>query len=616
MRATLYSIGDAVISTNANGCVMMMNPVAEKLNGWSEAEARGRPLEEVFRIVNEETREEVENPVKRILREGVVIGLANHTLLLARNGCEYPIADAGAPIRDATGSIAGVVLVFRDQTAERAAQRAVQEARLLAESIIATVREPLVILDANLRVVSANHSFYQTFRVTPKETEGHFVYDLGNRQWNIPALRRLLEEILPQDTEVANWEVRHDFEHIGKRIMLLNARHVLRESDKTQFILLAIEDITERKRAEEKIQRQLKQFAALREIDRAITSSFDPRLALNVLLSHAVGILGVEAADILKIDLEKNPAFKHVASLGFLTDKIQTMPIWLANSHAGQVVRERSAVKIPRLAARSDLLFLDSFIQEEGFTSYCGVPLIVKGKVIGVMEVFERSTREHDQEWLDFLHVLAGQAAIAIDNARLFDELSETNDELIQAYDATIEGWSRAMDLRHRETEGHIQRVTELTLKLAARMGIGEQEQVHIRRGVLLHNIGKLGVPDHILLKPGPLTDEEWNIMRQHPVHAYNMLMPIAYLHPALDIPYCHHEKWDGSGYPRGLKGEQIPLAARIFAVVDVWDVLRSDRPYRTKWSSRKALDHIRGQAGKHFDPKVVEVFLSLLQNK
>jgi len=214
---------------------------------------------------------------------------------------------------------------------------------------------------------------------------------------------------------------------------------------------------------------------------------------------------------------------------------------------------------------------------------------------------------------MDLLYSLAGQASIAIDNNRLFHRLLRSNQDLMLAYDTTIEGWSHALDLRDKETEGHTQRVTELTMRLAQAAGIAEAELVHVRRGALLHDIGKMGVPDHILLKPGKLTDEEWVAMRKHPVFAYELLSPIAYLKPALDIPYCHHEKWDGSGYPRGLKGEQIPLAARLFAIVDVWDALRSDRPYRQSWSKEKVIEHIKSLSGTHFDPKAVELFLDMM---
>ena len=191
--------------------------------------------------------------------------------------------------------------------------------------------------------------------------------------------------------------------------------------------------------------------------------------------------------------------------------------------------------------------------------------------------------------------------------------LEEAHKQLLFAYDETIEGWSRAMDLRDKETEGHSQRVTELTLKLASDFGIPKQDLVHVRRGALLHDMGKLGIPDSILLKAGKLNDEEWEFMRQHPQLAYNMLFPIEYLRPAMDIPFCHHEKWDGTGYPRGLQGEQIPLAARLFAIVDVWDALTSDRPYRQAWEREKVLAYIKEESGKHFDPKVVEAFLQLI---
>lgn len=184
--------------------------------------------------------------------------------------------------------------------------------------------------------------------------------------------------------------------------------------------------------------------------------------------------------------------------------------------------------------------------------------------------------------------------------------------DLAEAYDQTLNGWARALELRDKETEGHSQRVIKMTMRLARAMGISEDQLVHVHRGALLHDIGKMAVPDNILLKPGPLNDSEWEIMRQHPVYAYNLLYPISFLRSALDIPYYHHEKWNGRGYPCGLRGTDIPLAARIFAVVDVWDALSFDRPYRAAWPRHKVLAYIREQAGQHFDPEVVELFLKL----
>jgi putative nucleotidyltransferase with HDIG domain len=229
--------------------------------------------------------------------------------------------------------------------------------------------------------------------------------------------------------------------------------------------------------------------------------------------------------------------------------------------------------------------------------------------VAGVLEVFHRQPLAPDHEWFEFLETLAGQAAIAINNTALFESLQRSAADLGLAYDATIEGWSRALDLRDKETEGHTQRVTDVALRLAERLGVSADERVHVRRGALLHDIGKMGIPDQILLKPGPLSESEWAIMRQHPLYAYQLLAPVAYLRQALDIPHYHHERWDGSGYPYGLRGDQIPLHARLFAVADVWDALRSDRPYRSGWPEDQTRAYLREQSGRQFDPAVVEAF-------
>jgi HD-GYP domain-containing protein (c-di-GMP phosphodiesterase class II) len=212
------------------------------------------------------------------------------------------------------------------------------------------------------------------------------------------------------------------------------------------------------------------------------------------------------------------------------------------------------------------------------------------------------------------MDALAGQAAIAIESNYLYCDLQKSRDDLIGAYEETIECWARALDLRDRETEGHSRRVTELALKMAEKLLISPEELAQIRRSAFLHDIGKLGIPDGILLKPGPLTDEEWVVMKKHPEYGRSILEPIAFLRPALDIPYCHHEKWDGSGYPQGLFGEQIPLSARAFALADVYDALTSDRPYRKGWPAEKVREHILAQSAHHFDPTLIPIFLELVK--
>jgi HD-GYP domain-containing protein (c-di-GMP phosphodiesterase class II) len=252
--------------------------------------------------------------------------------------------------------------------------------------------------------------------------------------------------------------------------------------------------------------------------------------------------------------------------------------------------------------------------KEEKIVSFLAFPMLAKGQLQGVLELLHRSRLDPDQEWMDFAEALTRQAAITVENITLFNDLEIANQELRSAYDKTIEGWAKALELRDQETEGHSERVMSLGLQLARKFGFKEAELAHLRRGFLLHDIGKMGISDAILHKPGPLTAEEWVVMRRHPQFAYDMLAPVSFLRPALDVPHYHHEKWDGSGYPEGLQGEQIPLAARIFAIVDVWDALLSDRPYRKAWPEEKVLDYIQQQSGRHFDPQVVEAFFEMIE--
>lgn len=359
-------------------------------------------------------------------------------------------------------------------------------------------------------------------------------------------------------------------------------------------------------------QQHLRNVEALRNIDMTIANSFDLRLTLKEIVAGIIAQLSVDAAEVLLFKPVSN-MLEFAAGQGFSSNIMQKGRLRLGEGIAGHVALEQQRIHVPNLADVKDNFTRAPLFVGEGFITYFGVPLLAKGQVKGVLEIFHRAPLNFNEERLNFLEMLAGQAAIAIDSAQAFDGLQRANLNLSQAYDATIEGWSRAMDLRDKETEGHTQRVTELTVRLAEAIGMSEEEGVHVWRGALLHDMGKLGVPDDILLKPGKLTDEEWIIMRQHPQFAYDMLSSIEYLRSALDIPYCHHEKWDGTGYPRGLKGEQIPLAARLFAVVDVWDALRSDRPYRQGWPEEKVFEHIRAQVGTHFDPKAVEAFFKVM---
>jgi PAS domain S-box-containing protein/putative nucleotidyltransferase with HDIG domain len=361
----------------------------------------------------------------------------------------------------------------------------------------------------------------------------------------------------------------------------------------------------------EQTERRLQHLRSLREIDNTIASSLELKLTLDVILTQAAAELRVDAASILLLSEEQ--VLKFAAGIGFKTDAIKDTNLKFGESLAGQAVKTRGLVEMPDLRHTLPGVEPPKLLADEQMVSYYGAPLIAKGRVIGVLETFNRSVENRDAEWKEFLLTLAGQAAIAIDNATLFYDLQQSNVDLRQAYDRTIEGWAHALSLRDMETIEHSRRVTETTVRLAQAMGFNDEQLVHVRRGALLHDIGKMSIPDRVLGKTGPLDADEWEVMRRHPVYAHEMLSAIDFLHPALPIPTNHHEKWDGSGYPRGLKGKEIPLEARIFAIIDVWDALTSNRPYRPAWPEEKVRKYLREESDKHFDPSVVEAFFQYI---
>jgi HD-GYP domain-containing protein (c-di-GMP phosphodiesterase class II) len=381
---------------------------------------------------------------------------------------------------------------------------------------------------------------------------------------------------------------------------------------KSQVMFVA-RDITECREIENRSMRQMQQFSALRSIDLAIASGLDLNLLLSMLLDQVTALLHIDAVSILLLNSKTN-MLEFTAGRGFYSNSLQHTHLKLGEGYAGRVAVERKMLNIPDLTQNGTEFNRSPQFSQEHFISYYGVPLMAKGRILGVLEMFHRSPLYPDADWLDFLVMIAGQAAIAIDSGLMFKEVQRSNMELNLAYDATIEGLSRAMDLRDKRTEEHARRVTETTIGLAIRLGVGGSDLVHIRRGAILHDIGKVAIPDEILFKPGPLAEDEWEIMRRHPSIAVDLLSPVTYLAPAMDIPHWHHEKWDGTGYPDQLSGNQIPFPARLFALVDVYDALISDRPYRLAWSKVDAVQYIESQSGKHFDPKIVPEFLDLIR--
>jgi PAS domain S-box-containing protein len=358
-------------------------------------------------------------------------------------------------------------------------------------------------------------------------------------------------------------------------------------------------------------ERRLEQLTSLRKIDTAINSNTEITETMDVFLDQVIEQLHVDAIRVMKYE----PASKCLTYLdgkGFRSTLYKQSRDVSENTAAGEIVLKFVTVQNNDFSRNPNPPEIRPFINAEGFQSIFITPLIVKNELQGMLQAYKREPFYPDTDWIQFLESLAGQAAIAINESVLWENLQVSNSELQMAYDETLEGWSKALDLRDHETENHTQRVIELSLRLAEKIGISGDALVNMRRGALLHDVGKIGVPDSILTKPGKLTPEEWDVMRRHPTKAYDLIYPISYLRDALDIPYSHHEKWDGTGYPRGLKGEEIPLAARIFAFADVWDAMTSDRYYRAAMSAEEVTLYIRENSGKHFDPSIVELFLEM----
>lgn len=604
----LGAVGSAAIAIDLEGRVIYWNRAAENLYGWSASEAMGKVAREL--ITTQESQEQAKQ-----IREQLMAGnsWSGEFPVQRKDGSIFPAFVMDSPFLDASGALIGFIGISSDISELKQAQRALQE----KEQLLSETQHVGQIGSLSYNIAGDRFQF---------SAEMYILLDISSQEFNHNRLSFQKLIYAADRPEVSKWmdmivngrqvqELDFRIFHQNGELRYLRCRGAVqfdREGKPLQFIG-TVQDVTERRLAEIQIDQQINQLHALRRIDQAIVSGWERQATLELLLSEALSQLQVDAASILLLDSTMQ-ALEYAAGKGFRFMLAETTRLSIGESHAGRVAKEKRMIQVPDLREKPGNSPLQALVEKEGFVSYIGVPLIVQGKTKGVLQVFHRSPLQPYVEWLDFLNLLAGQAVIAIENTALLANLRQTNRELLEAYDATIEGWSRAMDLRDGETEGHTQRVTSLTLRLARAMGIEDSQLLHIYRGALLHDLGKLGVPDHILFKAEHLTPEERQIMQKHPELACMMLAPIKYLKPALAIPYYHHEKWDGTGYPWGFHGEQIPLEARIFAVADVWDALTSERPYRPAWKKEDALTYIREQSGKHFDPQVVDLFFRIIE--
>ena len=629
----LEAAANGFLITDRTGKIIWVNPAFTHLTGYSAADAIGQ------------------NP--NIMKSGkqdpgfyeelwatILSGKVWHGELVNRrkDGHHYTEEMTIAPLRGDDGELSHFIAIKQD-VSERKQHELEREAIIAVANAIRTAATRTgiltIILDQLIDLFDADGAML----ATPDTVSEEIVLEMGRG----PVGERFTGMHIPPGQGVSGWVIANRKTYLNNnahtdshffRPDLLGDSHALasvpliaqeqvigvlwiaRKDEITGSdvrMLNAIADLAanaiQRVTLFEQTERQLHRLMALHQIDITISASFDLNITLNIFLNNVIAQLGVDAANILLL-AQYSQTLEYSAGIGFWTRNIEQSHIRLGDGQAGIAAIQRRVVSLPDLQGARENFSRSSLLADEKFVSHYVAPLVAKGQVKGVLEIFTRKRLDATQEWLDFFETLSTQAAIAIDSASLFNNLQRSNTELRLAYDATIEGWSRALDLRDKETEGHTQRVTEMALRLAGETGMSDMEKLELRRGALLHDIGKMGVPDSILLKPGELTEAEWEVMRRHPGLAYEMLAPITYLKQALDVPYCHHEKWDGSGYPRGLKGEQIPLSARIFAVVDVYDALTSDRPYRAAWSPEDACRFIREQSGKHFDPQVVKIFI------
>lgn len=643
LRHITDNMMDVIGLADAQGVYEYVSPSVKSVLGYEPHELIGR---HIFEYIHPADIFRVMRTALRALNNSQV----GHAELRYRsaNGEYIWLDSSGSAIRDEQGTIIGAVISSRDLTQRKLSEEAMRQRlkeletlhtvsvalrtanslneampRLLDETLssLETDSGEIMLYDpATVELVSVAargwHKQMESVYIKPGQGISGAVFSSGRTYQSAelahdPFVPDSLKDWIPKGWSGVGIPIRTGEEVIG--VLLASVRQPRQISPEQIKMLESLTEIggaaIHRIRLYEETVRRLENLQALHEVDLAIASNFDLRPTLDTVVGHAIHQLGVDAADILLLRPHLQ-TLEFAAGRGFRTRQQVGASVRVGESFAGRAALERRMIHAASQAEVMKIPLFANLWRSEGFASYYCVPLIAKGEVKGVLEIYNRKSLPLKPDWMYYLETLAGQAAIAIDNTQLFENLQYANLELGVAYESTIEGWSHALDLRDQETEGHTQRVTEMTLDLAQHYKFTPSEMLSIRRGAILHDIGKMGVPDTILLKQSELTEAEQEIMRKHPQFAYDMLKPIYYLRDSLDIPYCHHEKWDGTGYPRGLSGENIPLTARIFTVVDVFDALTHDRPYRQASSNEAACEYIREQSGKYFDPQVVAVFL------
>lgn len=583
-----------------------VNSAMERITGFSEEELIGQ-TPRIFQ--GPETDHDALARVRAALLAGEPVSAS--TTNYRKDGTPYIVDWDISPVPDEQGRIRNWVAVIRDVTDRVQAEELLKAAEERYRSLVEQV--PAVIY-----TITADQSGGYVQFVSP-QVEQMFGYT--PEAW-VENPRIWQDRLHPDDRErVISHMVRHFEEKVpfrleyrivhrdGRTLWIQDEAAYDRDANGGSIWRGVLTDITRLKQTEAALSHHVGRLAALRAIDLAITSNLEKRAMLGVVLEQVIVQLHADAAAILLLD-DASETLNYAVGHGFSDMSDGQAPLSVHEGVAGRAVREQTRIVIPdvSLDPRTDQRIRDL---SEGRGAYVAAPLSSKANVTGLLEVFMNAPGEPEADWLSFLDAVASQAAIAIDNLTLVERLQRSNEALQYAYDATLAGLAGALELRDDETGGHSDRVTALTVELACSLDLDDEQLVNIRRGALLHDVGKIGIPDQVLRKAGPLNPREWELMKQHPALGRQLLLRCDLPPEVLEIPYCHHERWDGSGYPRGLSGTDIRISARIFAVVDVWDALTRDRPYRTAWSREEAYEYLSTEAGRLFDPEIVDVFLT-----
>ncbi len=586
----IQSSTDCIFLESLSGEILDCNTIAEEIYGYTREELMSMNVVDL--VLRSFTEDKPDYVNWQIDQGGRFSDIPN----IRKDGSVFPV-EVSTKITDISGNKVAVAYV-RDITERKQSESAILESESKFKTLAQTAAAGIFI-HRDSQFLYVNPMWCEITGFSESELLQKSLWEMFNHE-NEDLVRKKYAELVHAESGMVRFESAIDT-RAGEKIWLdITAGNIDYQGEKAT-IGTAI-DITHRKHREHDLE-------VVAQLSDALRTNLTREQVRTTVLEQLMDLLTIDGAMISTVEKREDlPNFLRTTGCWAPADN---QKLKVNEGLSGFIVGSGKAYT--NFCASKDPYFAFPELLTN-LVTLAGVPLVTKGETFGSIVI--GSSRKLVEDELRLLKTIGDLASSAIHRSDLYEQTSAQASELKQAYNATLEGWAHALELRDKETQGHSLRITNMTLELARRMGFENENLEHVRRGALLHDIGKMGVPDTILLKPGSLTEDEWAIMQKHPIYAHEMLSELPYFKEALDIPYCHHEWWDGSGYPRGLKGTDIPLPARIFAIVDAWDALVSDRPYRKAWVKQNALKHIIDQAGTHFDESVVNVFVEMLKEQ